>query len=267
MTAHVKFNWAEASRSPAVFYRRGDTVLGNYTLTEGEAVILPIYPRASAHGRPVTRWEASLVTRKNKPALGTVPLFKALQFLQNHVATERIGGQIFIEPLSYDTLLELWRTCRTGETDGFEDEMDAIQRDMFSACYAYSACSADRIYVYCAFEKGMVACDYFFNINGRIVAKNHVNGLFGSDISQQMECMQQLIDDWMTLIKVFRRYDQKVPSEMKMIYDTDSRKIDTELGYGEHSEADLHIVSQKWLAEEKEREEQPEENCSVLAAR
>ena len=57
----------------------------------------------------------------------------------------------------------------------FEDYFTEIQADMVAICMEYVEKRAERIYIYCSFEDGMVSSGFFYKINSKIVKKNELN--------------------------------------------------------------------------------------------
>ena len=57
----------------------------------------------------------------------------------------------------------------------FEDYFSELQADMVSICLEYVFERANKIYIYCSYEEGLVSNDFFYNINGKIVERHKLN--------------------------------------------------------------------------------------------
>ena len=57
----------------------------------------------------------------------------------------------------------------------FEDYFSEIQADMVSICLEYVEKRAEKIYIYCSFENGMISSGFFYKVNSKIVKKNKLN--------------------------------------------------------------------------------------------
>ena len=57
----------------------------------------------------------------------------------------------------------------------FEDYFSELQADMVAICLEYVENRAEKIYIYCSFENGMISSGFFYRVNGKIVKKNKLN--------------------------------------------------------------------------------------------
>ena len=57
----------------------------------------------------------------------------------------------------------------------FEDYFSEIQSDMVSICLKNVEDKADTIYIYGSCEENVIACAYFYKINGFIVDRHKLN--------------------------------------------------------------------------------------------
>ena len=51
----------------------------------------------------------------------------------------------------------------------FEDAFADLQADMVSICLEYVEERADKVFVYCSSEMGMIYCNCFFQIRGDVL--------------------------------------------------------------------------------------------------
>ena len=54
----------------------------------------------------------------------------------------------------------------------FEDYFSEIQADMVSICLEYVGKRAEKIYIYCSFEDGMISSGFFYKVNSKIVKRS-----------------------------------------------------------------------------------------------
>lgn len=122
----------------------------------------------------------------------------------------------------------------------FEDYFSELQGDMVSICLEYVENKADKIYIYCSFEEGVISCDFFYCINGKVVRKHKLNdainvelGKFEYDTSveRQKGAMNIINDDIEKLYKICNEYKKEMPTEIKLIYDVPKNSLTAEYKY------------------------------------
>lgn len=124
----------------------------------------------------------------------------------------------------------------------FEDYFSELQADMVSICLEYVFDRANKIYIYCSYEEGLVSNDFFYNINGKIVERHKLNDTlvneendadFSFDISvdRQKAVVKIINGDINEMIKLFKEYDREMPTEIKMVYDVKANKLMADFKY------------------------------------
>ncbi|MFD0898257.1 immunity protein YezG family protein [Loigolactobacillus binensis] len=116
----------------------------------------------------------------------------------------------------------------------FEDEFGKIQVDMVSICREYVSDRADKIYIYGTAEDNQYYCSFFYNINGVLLKKHKVNEqLDNVDVSEnmQMQVNHILVDDLLEIEKAAKKYERKMPTELKLIYDVKKNNLDADFRY------------------------------------
>lgn len=124
----------------------------------------------------------------------------------------------------------------------FEDYFSELQADMVSICLEYVFDKANKIYIYCSFEEGLLSNDFFYNINGKIVERHKLNDAivneeseddFSYDISvdRQKAVVKIINNDIKEMIKLCKQYDREMPTEIKMIYDVKTNKLTADYKY------------------------------------
>ncbi|MCV9885109.1 DUF600 domain-containing protein [Metabacillus halosaccharovorans] len=113
---------------------------------------------------------------------------------------------------------------------------------MVSICLEYVFDKANKIYIYCSFEEGLLSNDFFYNINGKIVERHKLNDAivneeseddFSYDISvdRQKAVVKIINNDIKEMIKLCKQYDREMPTEIKMIYDVKTNKLTADYKY------------------------------------
>ncbi|MED3987361.1 DUF600 domain-containing protein [Peribacillus simplex] len=113
---------------------------------------------------------------------------------------------------------------------------------MVSICLEYVFERANKIYIYCSHEEGLVSNDFFYNINGKIVERHKLNDAlvneegnanFSYDISvdRQKAVVKIINQNIKELIKLCRKYDREMPTEIKIVYDVQAKKLAADYKY------------------------------------
>lgn len=124
----------------------------------------------------------------------------------------------------------------------FEDYFSELQADMVSICLEYVFERANKIYIYCSYEEDLVSNDFFYNINGKIVERHKLNDAlvneegnanFSYDISvdRQKAVVKIINQNIKELIKLCRKYDREMPTEIKIVYDVQANKLAADYKY------------------------------------
>lgn len=143
----------------------------------------------------------------------------------------------------------------------FEDCFAEIQKDMISICLEYANYKADAVYIYATCEGGVISSDYFFKINSQIWARHKLNEIdpneYDVSSSRQNACLDVLIEDIQKITKICQEYDQSMPTEIKLIYEVNSHKVDAkycyENVYSDSATMTDDDVAEAWFEEEKKK--------------
>ncbi|MDE6068504.1 MAG: hypothetical protein K2F89_06090 [Treponemataceae bacterium] len=139
----------------------------------------------------------------------------------------------------------------------FEDELVELQADMVDICNEYSCNTADKIFIYVAYEDLLFAM-HFYIINNKILMPGELNnaGLkIEFDVSD--ECQEQVLnvlDEDVKKIKVVcDKYNQPMPTEMRLTYEPKTKKFNAEYKYEAQFTDDMGLsdIVNAWFEEEK----------------
>lgn len=118
----------------------------------------------------------------------------------------------------------------------FEDFFSEYQADMVSICLEYVDDKADKIYIYCAKEENTIYCDFFYKISGEIVDRNCLNDLnngnvYNTSSDRQFTVLGILLEDMEKVSTVCSKYQQEIPTEIRLIYDVNSNQLQAQYNY------------------------------------
>ena len=133
----------------------------------------------------------------------------------------------------------------------FEDEFLEVQAQIISLCVEFAENKADKVYAYGSIEGNSISFNAFFNIDGKIKTTNQIV----TDTDMIWDFLDLGQSDLEKLIKICTCYGKPVPTELKMIYDCKSGKMDTKYQYESICSAktgiDASEIFMEWLDLEK----------------
>lgn len=139
----------------------------------------------------------------------------------------------------------------------FEDELTELQADMVDICNEYACNAADKIFIYVAYEDLLFAM-HFYIINNKILMPGELNnaGLkIEFDVSD--ECQEQVLDvldeDVKKIKTVCDKYNQPMPTEMRLTYEPKTKKFNAEYKYENQTSDNISVFDNQeaWFEEEK----------------
>ncbi|KON67453.1 immunity protein YezG family protein [Peribacillus butanolivorans] len=144
----------------------------------------------------------------------------------------------------------------------FEEIFSELQADMISICMEYVEDRADKVYVYASCEEGIISSSFFYLINNKYVKSHKLNDALENgderyDVSTERGFMVlDIINDNVEKIKVLcEEYERDLPTELKLIYDTKSGKLQAEykydLIYTNDDVKTAHHIANEWFEEIK----------------
>lgn len=120
----------------------------------------------------------------------------------------------------------------------FEDYFSEIQADMVSICLEYVEKRAEKIYIYCSFENGMISSGFFYKVNSKIVKKNKLNDVivdgqkkYDVSIPRQKGAINIINDDIKALKRLCQEHQKEMPTQIKLVYDVISNRINADYSY------------------------------------
>lgn len=145
----------------------------------------------------------------------------------------------------------------------FEDEFMELQADMVSICLEYVEDDAEKIYIYGSCEGSITKGNCFFKIDGRVLRKHQLNQVTGKhyDVSPERQegCLNIILEDLGKLKDVCKRYQQPMPTEIKLVYDVATRNLDAQYQYEKVYTDNIYLapddMERQWFEQVKAQEE------------
>ena len=120
----------------------------------------------------------------------------------------------------------------------FEDYFSELQADMVSICLEYVENRAQKIFIYCSFEEGLVSSDFFYKVANSVLERHKLNDIvnegqekYNIDVDRQMAVMDIINEDIEKIYKLCKEYKREMPTEIKLIYDVDKNSLEGEYKY------------------------------------
>ena len=147
----------------------------------------------------------------------------------------------------------------------FEDYFSEIQADMVSICLEYVEKRAEKIYIYCSFEDGMISSGFFYKVNSKIVKKNKLNDVivdgqkkYDVSIPRQKGAINIINDDIKALKRLCQEHLKEMPTQIKLVYDVISNRINADYSYdiifSDDQNKTAYDVLDEWYQLEKRNE-------------
>lgn len=94
------------------------------------------------------------------------------------------------------------------------------------------------IYIYASNENNSLTFNVFFEIKGQIATTNEVNKILSSlnmkvddSIERRRAILKIGVQDLQKIISICTKYNQPVPTEMKLVYNVNSNSLDAHYQY------------------------------------
>ncbi|KZE69569.1 hypothetical protein AV545_22125 [Paenibacillus jamilae] len=143
----------------------------------------------------------------------------------------------------------------------FEDFFSELQADMVSICLEYVSDRADKIYIYCSYEEGMISSDFFYCINNKVVERHKLNDVLSSaekdvfvydvSVERQRGVIKIINNDIEEIFHLCKKHGREMPTEMKIIYDVKLNKLTAnynyELVHTNHPVKTADDISMEWF--------------------
>lgn len=134
----------------------------------------------------------------------------------------------------------------------FEDEFMELQSGLIALSIEATEGKVDKIFAYCSNEKNNKMFNAFFEVDGELKKLHQLNIPDGL-IQKFLYIGTQ---DVVTLDAIGKKYNRRVPTELKLYYDVKSGRFDAKYQYDPVCVAEMGIsqvqVYHDWISEVKE---------------
>ena len=148
----------------------------------------------------------------------------------------------------------------------FEDYFSELQTDMVEICLEYVEDRAEKIYIYCSFEDGMISSGFFYKVNSKIVKKNKLNDVivdgqkkYDVSIPRQKGAINIINDDIKALKRLCQEHQKEMPTQIKLIYDVAANSLNADYSYdiiySNDKDKMADDILEEWFESEKSKEE------------
>ena len=117
--------------------------------------------------------------------------------------------------------------------------------------------AAEKIFIYVSYE-GLLNTDYFYSINGDIIERHKLNTSgINADFDVSVDCQRQVAaiikEDLYKIKAVCDKYNQPMPTEMRLVYEPKTKKFTAEYKYENQFTDDMALsdIVNAWFEEEK----------------
>ena len=145
----------------------------------------------------------------------------------------------------------------------FEDYFTEVQADMVDICLEYVDDAADKIYIYCSSEDGVIMADYFYKIGNHVARRHRLNHLgvkkkYDVSVQSQEAVLNVLLEDIERIKEICKEHDQPMPTEMKLVYDVQTHGFEASYQYDPQYSHDedkvVEDIVDAWFAEVEQAE-------------
>ncbi|MCI6691887.1 MAG: hypothetical protein MR510_05320 [Clostridium sp.] len=109
---------------------------------------------------------------------------------------------------------------------------------MVSICLEYVENRAQKIFIYCSFEEGIVVSDFFYKVANSILERHKLNDIvdegqekYNVNTDRQMAVMDIINEDIEKIYRLCKKYEKDMPTEIKLIYDVKKNSLKAEYKY------------------------------------
>ncbi|WP_298025128.1 hypothetical protein [uncultured Dysosmobacter sp.] len=121
----------------------------------------------------------------------------------------------------------------------FEDELMELHSECIALCLE-TVPNANKVYAYCSIEKTSSMFNAFFEVNGEIKTL----GKLCVDRNATMRFLATGTGDLEKYEELGERYGQPVPTEIKLVYDVRSKRLDAQYRYDEVCASDNGVCAE-----------------------
>jgi len=135
----------------------------------------------------------------------------------------------------------------------FMNRLSELQRHMISVCNAYAKGCADKIYIHGYLNVSSFSAKCLYEVKGKLVRPEKLDEVVKGKFDEETP-LRTLIHDFMEIWQVLKAANQKIPFEIKMIYDAKKGSLDGKWNYpplpkGVHEDIAPQALGELWFEE------------------
>ena len=135
----------------------------------------------------------------------------------------------------------------------FMNRLSELQTHVVSVCNDYAKGKADRIYIHGYLSDSVISAKELYEVDGRLVKSHKLNEVIKGKLSEE-DPLRALVRDFEEMGRVLKGAGQKVPFEIKMIYDAKKGSLNGQWNYpplpkGVSEDIAPQALSELWFEE------------------
>lgn len=135
----------------------------------------------------------------------------------------------------------------------FMNRLSELQTHMISLCNNYAKGRADKIYIHGYLSAFSFSAKCLYEVNGTLVRPEKLNEVLKGKFDEETP-LCELTHDFMEIGQVLKAANQKIPFEIKMIYDARKGSLDGKWNYpplpkGVHEDIAPQALGELWFEE------------------
>lgn len=174
---------------------------------------------------------------------------------RNHLNTEKeeVRNMAFLDRFikkdKQQTKPEQAQPNKSGQD--FESRLEDLRDSMLTTGNQFAKANEERVFIICA---GTDQVDWFYQMQGRIVAKDALNetGTGEYDVSEAsiQQFRDRLLADWQKILELIKENQIEQPKGMQLVYDSRSNHVRSRFA---NQEIDLAAEVASWMQEEQQK--------------
>ena len=135
----------------------------------------------------------------------------------------------------------------------FMNRLSELQTHMISLCNDYAKGRADKIFIHGYLSDSSFSAKVLYEVKGNLVRPHKLSEAIKSKVAEESP-LRELTHDFAEIYRVLKEANQKIPFEIKMIYDAKKRCLDSKWNYpplpkGVHKDIAGTALGELWFEE------------------
>ncbi len=135
----------------------------------------------------------------------------------------------------------------------FMNRLSELQTHMIYICNDYAKGCADKIYIHGYLGGSAFSAQVLYEVKGKLVRPHKLGEAIKGKVHEESP-LRKLTHDFMEIYRVLKEAGQKIPFEIKMIYDAKTGSLEGKWNYpplpkGVHEDVAPQALSELWFEE------------------